>query len=39
MQYIMNAKRMDTIKDQKSQGKLIQTRWMDTDLVDCFSCL
>ena len=39
MQYSMNAKRMDTIKDQKWQGKLIQTRWIDTDLVDCFSCL
>lgn len=35
----MNAKRMDTIKDQKWQGKLIQTRWIDKDLVDCFSCL
>ena len=22
-----------------AQGKLIQTRWIDTDLVDCFSCL
>ena len=35
----MNGKRMDTIKEQKWQGKLIQTRWIDTDLVDCFSCL
>lgn len=39
MQNSMNAKRIDTIKDQKWQGKLIQTRWIDTDLVDCFSCL
>ena len=31
----MNAKRMDTIKEQKWQGKLIQTQWIDTDLVDC----
>ena len=35
----VNAKRADSIKDQKWQGKLIQSRWTDTDLVDCFSCL
>ena len=39
MQYSMNAKRMDTIKDQKWQGQLLQTRWIDTVLLDCFSCL
>ena len=39
MQYSVNAKRMDAIKDQKWQGKLVQTRWMDTDLVDCVSSL
>ena len=39
MQNSMNAKRMDTIKDQKWQGKIIQTRCIDTDLVYCSSCL
>ena len=39
MQHSMNVKRMDTIKDQKWQGNLMLTRWIDTDLVDCFSCL
>ena len=39
MQYSVNAKRMDAIKEQKWQGKLIQTRWIDTDLVDCVSFL
>ena len=33
MQNSMNAKRVGTIKDQKWQGKLMQTRWIDTDLV------
>ena len=35
----MNGKRMDTIKEQRWEGNLIQTWWIDTDLVDCFSCL
>ena len=38
VQYSVNAKRMDAIKDQKWLAKLIQTRWIDTDLVDCVSC-
>ena len=37
MQNSVNAKRVDSIKDQKWQGKLIQSRWTDIDLVDCFS--